>query len=66
MWHFKKIFFCCCILQEELKITYLVYSVLVEEEMRNRELELKLKLEKTMSHKVREFKHCNADGIYDR
>ncbi|XP_076599514.1 cilia- and flagella-associated protein 43 [Chaetodon auriga] len=39
------------IYQEELKITYLVYSVLVEEEIRNRELELKLKLEKTVAHK---------------
>ncbi|XP_054455755.1 cilia- and flagella-associated protein 43 [Anoplopoma fimbria] len=39
------------IYQEELKITYLVYSVLVEDEMRNRELELKLKLEKTLAHK---------------
>ncbi|XP_026164307.1 cilia- and flagella-associated protein 43 isoform X12 [Mastacembelus armatus] len=36
---------------EELKITYLVYSVLIEEEMRNRELELKLKLEKTLAYK---------------
>nr|XP_046257140.1 cilia- and flagella-associated protein 43 isoform X2 [Scatophagus argus] len=39
------------IYQEELKITYLVYSVQVEEEMRNRELELKLKLENTVAHK---------------
>ncbi|XP_034537901.1 cilia- and flagella-associated protein 43 isoform X3 [Notolabrus celidotus] len=37
--------------QEELKITYLAYSVLIEEEMRNRELELKLKLEKTVAFK---------------
>ncbi|XP_018552334.1 LOW QUALITY PROTEIN: cilia- and flagella-associated protein 43 [Lates calcarifer] len=37
--------------QEELKITYLVYSVIIEEEMRNRELELKLKLEKTLAYK---------------
>ncbi|XP_045926905.1 cilia- and flagella-associated protein 43 isoform X2 [Micropterus dolomieu] len=39
------------IYQEELKITYLVYSVLIEEEMRNRDLELKLKLEKTLAYK---------------
>ncbi|XP_049456039.1 cilia- and flagella-associated protein 43 isoform X1 [Epinephelus fuscoguttatus] len=39
------------IYQEELKITYLVYSVLTEDEMRNRELELKLKLEKTLAYK---------------
>ncbi|XP_041644785.1 cilia- and flagella-associated protein 43 [Cheilinus undulatus] len=37
--------------QEELKITYLVYSVLIEGEMRNREQELKLKLEKTVAYK---------------
>lgn len=53
-----------CILQEELKITYLVYSVIIEEEMRNRELELKLKLEKTLAYKVRELFHSNAEGIY--
>ncbi|KAF3841998.1 hypothetical protein F7725_023949, partial [Dissostichus mawsoni] len=39
------------IYQEELKNTYLVYSVLIEDEMRNRELELKLKLEKTLAYK---------------
>ncbi|KAI3363278.1 hypothetical protein L3Q82_011908 [Scortum barcoo] len=39
------------IYQEELKMTYLIYSVLIEEEMRNRELELKLKLEKTLAYK---------------
>ncbi|XP_040905777.1 cilia- and flagella-associated protein 43 [Toxotes jaculatrix] len=39
------------IYQEELKITYLAYSVIVEEEMRNRELELKLKLEKMLAYK---------------
>ncbi|XP_035519235.1 cilia- and flagella-associated protein 43 [Morone saxatilis] len=39
------------IYQEELKITYLIYSVLLEEEMRNRELELKFKLEETVAHK---------------
>ncbi|KAM8859660.1 cilia- and flagella-associated protein 43 isoform 2-T2 [Spinachia spinachia] len=39
------------IYQEELKVTYLVYSVLGEEEIRNRELELKLKLEKTLAFK---------------
>ncbi|XP_071336498.1 cilia- and flagella-associated protein 43 isoform X2 [Trachinotus anak] len=37
--------------QEELKITYLVYSVIIEEEMRNRELELKLKHEKALAYK---------------
>ncbi|XP_042358212.1 cilia- and flagella-associated protein 43 [Plectropomus leopardus] len=39
------------IYQEELKITYLSFSVLVEDEMRNRELELKLKHEKTLAYK---------------
>ncbi|XP_034407920.1 cilia- and flagella-associated protein 43 [Cyclopterus lumpus] len=39
------------IYQEELKITYLVHSILVEDEMRNRELEFKLKLEKTLAYK---------------
>uniref|UniRef100_UPI0037E722FD cilia- and flagella-associated protein 43 n=1 Tax=Semicossyphus pulcher TaxID=241346 RepID=UPI0037E722FD len=39
------------IYQEELKITYLVYSVLIEGEMRNRELELKLKLENAVAYK---------------
>ncbi|XP_059215696.1 cilia- and flagella-associated protein 43 isoform X2 [Centropristis striata] len=39
------------IYQEELKITYLIYSVLIEDEMRNRELELKLKLEETLAYK---------------
>ncbi|XP_008285025.1 WD repeat-containing protein 96 [Stegastes partitus] len=39
------------IYQEELKITYLVDSVLAEEEMRNQELELKLKLEKMLAYK---------------
>lgn len=34
-------------------MTYLIYSVQIEEEMRNREVELKLKLEKMMIHKVR-------------
>uniref|UniRef100_A0A8C2Z7E0 Uncharacterized protein n=1 Tax=Cyclopterus lumpus TaxID=8103 RepID=A0A8C2Z7E0_CYCLU len=43
------------IYQEELKITYLVHSILVEDEMRNRELEFKLKLEKTLAYKVREL-----------
>ncbi|XP_070772213.1 cilia- and flagella-associated protein 43 [Enoplosus armatus] len=52
------------IYQEELKITYLVYSVLVEEEMRNRDLELKLKLEKTLAYKDEigeEVKRCEED-----
>ncbi|XP_028278739.1 cilia- and flagella-associated protein 43 [Parambassis ranga] len=39
------------IYQEELKITYLVGSVLMEEEMRNQELEFKLKLEKMLAYK---------------
>ncbi|XP_068577145.1 cilia- and flagella-associated protein 43 [Cebidichthys violaceus] len=39
------------IYQEELKITYLVYSVLVEDEMRNRELELKLRLDETLAYR---------------
>ncbi|XP_037639094.1 cilia- and flagella-associated protein 43 isoform X1 [Sebastes umbrosus] len=39
------------ICQEELKITFLSYSVLVEDEIRNRELELKLKLEKMLTYK---------------
>ncbi|XP_010742471.3 cilia- and flagella-associated protein 43 isoform X1 [Larimichthys crocea] len=47
----KKIKSEMAIYQEEFKITYLVYSVLVEEEMRNQELELKRKLEKTVAHK---------------
>ncbi|CAJ1067274.1 cilia- and flagella-associated protein 43 isoform X2 [Xyrichtys novacula] len=37
--------------QEELKITYLAYSVLIKREMRNRELELKVKLAKTVAYK---------------
>nr|XP_020456113.1 cilia- and flagella-associated protein 43 [Monopterus albus] len=61
--------------QEELRITYLVYSVLIEEEMRNRELELKLKLEKTLAYKDEigeevkrheeelELSHKNYDSI---
>ncbi|XP_034008505.1 cilia- and flagella-associated protein 43 isoform X1 [Trematomus bernacchii] len=52
------------IYQEELKNTYLVYSVLIEDEMRNRELELKLKLEKTLAHKdelVEEVKRHEED-----
>ncbi|KAK9541448.1 hypothetical protein VZT92_001490 [Zoarces viviparus] len=40
------------IYQEELTITYLGYSVLVEDGMRNRELELKLKLEKAFAYKA--------------
>lgn len=61
---FKKSCFFVCILQERLKITYLAYSVLVEEEIRNREQELKLKLEKMVAHKVRKLEHSNAEGIY--
>ncbi|XP_029304967.1 cilia- and flagella-associated protein 43 isoform X2 [Cottoperca gobio] len=37
--------------QEELNITYLVYSVLIEDEIGNRELELKLKLEQMLACK---------------
>lgn len=33
--------------------------------MRNRDLELKLKLEKTLAYKVRKLAHSNAKGIYD-
>ncbi|XP_056291308.1 cilia- and flagella-associated protein 43 isoform X1 [Pseudoliparis swirei] len=39
------------IYQEELKITYLAYSILAEDEMRNRELRFKLQLEKTLAYK---------------
>ncbi|KAF0027582.1 hypothetical protein F2P81_020323 [Scophthalmus maximus] len=39
------------IYQEKLKITYLVYSVILEEEMRNQELDLKLKLGKTLAYR---------------
>uniref|UniRef100_UPI003AAA87D7 cilia- and flagella-associated protein 43 n=1 Tax=Centroberyx gerrardi TaxID=166262 RepID=UPI003AAA87D7 len=39
------------IYQEELKITNLVYSILIEEEIRNRELELNLQLDKTLAYK---------------
>lgn len=46
-------------------MTYLVCAVLIEEEMRNRELELKLKLEKTLAYKVRNLVRCNAERIYD-
>ncbi|KAM6922521.1 cilia- and flagella-associated protein 43 [Lycodopsis pacificus] len=50
---FKKKLKCeMAIYQEELTITYLVYSVLVEDGMRNRELELKLKLEKAFAYKA--------------
>ncbi|XP_068597731.1 cilia- and flagella-associated protein 43 [Brachionichthys hirsutus] len=38
--------------QEELKISYLIYSVQIEQEIENRELELKLKLEKAVIHKA--------------
>ncbi|XP_024916858.1 cilia- and flagella-associated protein 43 isoform X2 [Cynoglossus semilaevis] len=49
---YQKKFKCeMAVYQEELKITYLVYSLLAEEEMRNRELELKLKLEKLLAFK---------------
>uniref|UniRef100_A0A667Y847 Uncharacterized protein n=1 Tax=Myripristis murdjan TaxID=586833 RepID=A0A667Y847_9TELE len=41
------------IYQEELKITNIVYSILIEEEIRNREVELSLKLEKFLAYKVR-------------
>ncbi|KAM4607453.1 cilia- and flagella-associated protein 43 [Polymixia lowei] len=39
------------IYQEELKMVNLVYSILIEEEMRNREAELSLKLEKKRAYK---------------
>ncbi|KAM3606934.1 uncharacterized protein V6R79_025898 [Siganus canaliculatus] len=39
------------IYQEELKITYLAYSIQIVEEMRNQDLELKLTLEKVMARK---------------
>ncbi|XP_051815918.1 cilia- and flagella-associated protein 43 isoform X3 [Acanthochromis polyacanthus] len=47
----KKINYTVAIYQEELKITCLVDSVLIEEEMTNREQELKLKLEKMLAYK---------------
>ncbi|XP_047459238.1 cilia- and flagella-associated protein 43 [Mugil cephalus] len=47
----KKIKCTVAIYQEELKITYLADAVTEEEEMRNRELELKLKLEKMLAYK---------------
>ncbi|XP_029926952.1 cilia- and flagella-associated protein 43 [Myripristis murdjan] len=40
------------IYQEELKITNIVYSILIEEEIRNREVELSLKLEKFLAYKA--------------
>ncbi|XP_072293479.1 cilia- and flagella-associated protein 43 [Eucyclogobius newberryi] len=39
------------IYQEQLKMTYLLYSLLIEEEMGNREVELKLKLEQVLTYK---------------
>ncbi|XP_070696760.1 cilia- and flagella-associated protein 43 [Pempheris klunzingeri] len=39
------------IYQEHLKMTYLINSVLIEEEMRNQEMELKLKFEKMVAFK---------------
>ncbi|XP_023144342.2 cilia- and flagella-associated protein 43 isoform X1 [Amphiprion ocellaris] len=47
----KKVNYTVAIYQEELKITHLVDSVLIEEEMTNREQELKLKLEKMLAYK---------------
>ncbi|KAL3971951.1 peroxiredoxin 1 [Sarotherodon galilaeus] len=47
----KKVNCTVAIYQEELKITYLVESVLREEEMRSQEQELKLKLEKMLAYK---------------
>ncbi|CAG6016962.1 unnamed protein product [Menidia menidia] len=44
----KKVKCTVAIYQEELKIAYLVDSVFTEEEMRNQELELRLKLEKML------------------
>ncbi|XP_068183619.1 cilia- and flagella-associated protein 43 [Antennarius striatus] len=37
--------------QEELKILHLIYSVQIEQEIQNRELELKIKLEEAVIHK---------------
>ncbi|XP_034040088.1 cilia- and flagella-associated protein 43 [Thalassophryne amazonica] len=37
--------------QEQLKVASLLYSILMEEEVKNRELELKLKLDKMLTHK---------------
>uniref|UniRef100_I3IV59 Cilia and flagella associated protein 43 n=1 Tax=Oreochromis niloticus TaxID=8128 RepID=I3IV59_ORENI len=56
----KKVNCTVAIYQEELKITYLVESVLREEEMRSQEQELKLKLEKMLAYKVRKLVHSNA------
>uniref|UniRef100_A0A665XAJ6 Cilia and flagella associated protein 43 n=1 Tax=Echeneis naucrates TaxID=173247 RepID=A0A665XAJ6_ECHNA len=61
----KKLKYEMAINQEELKITYLVYSVAIEEEMRNREMDLKLKHEKALAYKVRKLLLSNAKGIYD-
>ncbi|CAB1445671.1 unnamed protein product [Pleuronectes platessa] len=47
----KKIKFEMAVYQGKLQIAQLVCSVLLEEEMRNRELELMLKLEKLLAHK---------------
>nr|XP_019944828.1 PREDICTED: cilia- and flagella-associated protein 43 [Paralichthys olivaceus] len=52
------------LLQEKLKIAHLVCAVLLEEEMRNRELELKLELEKLLAHKdelEEKVKSCEED-----
>ncbi|XP_024152619.1 cilia- and flagella-associated protein 43 isoform X2 [Oryzias melastigma] len=48
----KKVKCTIAINQEELKITYLVDSVLEDEDMRNRELQLKSKLEEILAQKV--------------
>lgn len=50
--------------QEELKIIYLAESVLTEKEMRDSELELQLKLEKLLEHKVRIRKCVPGGHIY--
>ncbi|XP_072247694.1 cilia- and flagella-associated protein 43 [Leuresthes tenuis] len=47
----KKVKCTVAIYQEELKIAYLVDSVITEEKMRNHEVELRLKLEKTLTYK---------------
>ncbi|XP_069394770.1 cilia- and flagella-associated protein 43 isoform X2 [Paralichthys olivaceus] len=60
----KKIKCDMAVYQEKLKIAHLVCAVLLEEEMRNRELELKLELEKLLAHKdelEEKVKSCEED-----
>lgn len=49
-----------CILQEELKISYLVNAVEEEQEMNEQEQKLKSKLEELVAHKVRKPAHAVA------